>query len=69
MLFELICLAFNKRKEIWVDSSYNGLETTNVPSPKIHINRKINFGMEKTLKTNVEWALYGDYTINKVHMK
>jgi hypothetical protein len=25
--------------------------------------------MEKTLKNNVEWALYGDQSINKVRMK
>jgi hypothetical protein len=36
--FELICLAFNIRKEVWVDASYNGLETTKVPIPKVHIN-------------------------------
>jgi len=34
---ELICLAFNIRKEVWVDASYNGLETTKVPIPKVHI--------------------------------
>jgi hypothetical protein len=28
--------------------------------PKVHINEKINIIMEKTLKTNVEWALCGD---------
>ncbi len=36
--FELIFLAFNIRKEVWVDASYNGLETTKVPVPKVHIN-------------------------------
>jgi hypothetical protein len=36
--FELICLDFNIRKEVWVDASYNGLETTKIPIPKAHIN-------------------------------
>jgi hypothetical protein len=33
---------------------------TRVPIPKVHINEKNNIIMEKTLKTNVEWALCDD---------
>jgi hypothetical protein len=37
--FKLICLDFNIRKEVWVDASYNGLETTKFLVTKAHINR------------------------------
>jgi len=37
--FELICLTFNIKKEVWVDANYNSLETTNVPIPIFHMNR------------------------------
>jgi hypothetical protein len=45
---------------LWVNVSYNGSRTTRVPIPKVPINGKNNTRMEKTLKTNVEWALWGD---------
>jgi hypothetical protein len=33
-----------------VDASYGGSKATKIPIPKIHINGKINFRMEKNIK-------------------
>jgi hypothetical protein len=49
-----------------VDANYSGPKVTRILVPKVHINGKINIKMrKKTLRTNVEWALYGDQSINK----
>ncbi len=50
----------------WVNASYDGLKVARVQVSKVHLNGKINIIMEKkTLKINVEWALYGIIQLTK----
>jgi len=43
-----------------VDARYGDSKTTKIPIPEVHINKKINIIMKKTLKINVEWVLCDD---------